>query len=303
MNSCWLLGFTVSIACLLLCAATLGAERDRLEARVEVRDGVPTLLVNGEPLPPFLLFHTAGGGARAKACAVTPEWKQFSYTFVAPCDDDRVGLHINCVSPEGDWFVDDARFFEGTPERPRSDNLLRGGDFEGDELPGSWTYFLNNSTGAKADYSLDGADPHTGKSCLRVHIAKRGTADYHIHVYQCVAMEEGKRYTFSVWLRASDERKISLKAVHQAPPWTVYGGQTTASDKLLRLGAERGLHIGTPPVAMPWPRDGKAPDYARPESQIDHILAVDSEALSTCASITWLAESLLSHKGRWLLGL
>ena len=279
MNNCCLLGLTVSIACVLLCAVTLGADRDRLEARVEVRDGVPTLLVNGEAMPPFMLFHTAGGGARAMACPVTPEWQQFSYTFVAPCNDDTVGLHINCVTPEGDWFVDDARFFEGTLKRRAPGNLLRGGDFEGDKLPDSWTYFLSSSTGAKAEYSLDTTAPHGGRSCLRVHIAKRGTVSYHIHIYQRVTIKEAKTYTFSVWLRASDEREIYIKAVHQAPPWTVYGGQSTASDRILRLGAERGLHIGTPPIAMPWPRDGSAPHYSMPDRQVDHILAVDPDAL------------------------
>ena len=292
MRNARLLNLAMFAASLAPCGAVLGAgvkadtgtrllprRRAGLEARVEVRDGVPTLLVNGEPTPPFLLFHTAGGGAQPMRCAATPQWQRFSYTFAAPCDDDAVGLHINCVTPEGDWHVDDACFSEGTLERPASGNLLHGGDFEGDELPDSWRYFLNDSTGASAEYSLDTSAPHGGRNCLRVRIAKRGTVSYHIHIYQLVTIEAGKTYTFSVWLRASDEREVRIKAVHQAPPWTVYGGQSTGSDMLLRLGAERGLHIGTPPIGMPWPRDGNAPDYSMPDHQVDHILTVNPDAL------------------------
>ena len=250
-----------------------------LEARVEARNGVPALIVNGEPVPPFMLFHTAGGGATALSCEVEPEWRAFSYTFRAPCNDNKVGLHINCVSPKGDWLVDDARFFEGTLAQPKSANLLVGGDFEGDEPPLPWVYFLNDSTGAAADYSLEHKGAHAGRSCLRVRIASPGTADYHIHIYQLVRIEKGKTYTFSVWLRASDKRTITMKAVHQAPPWTVYGGDTSASDRILALGAERGLHIGTPPVSLPWARDGGTADFSAADTQVEHILSVDPSAL------------------------
>ena len=272
MNNCFSAFLALSAGCLPLCAGAL-------EARVETRDGVPTLLVNGQPMPPFILFHTCGGGARPKICDVSPDWQQFSYRFTAPCDDDNVGLHINNVAPEGDWYVDDARFFEGTLDKPVSGNLLEGGDFEGEALPESWSYFLSAATGAAATFSIDDALPYVGKQCLRVHITKPGTAGYHIHVYHRTKIRKGRTYTFSVWLRASDKREISIKAVHQAPPWTTYGGSAKPSDELLRLGAARGLHIGTPPVRIPWPKDGQPPDFSGADTQIDHILSVDPEAL------------------------
>jgi hypothetical protein len=112
-----------------------------------------------------------------------------------------------------------------------------------------------------------------------VHIAKPGTVIYEIHIYQGFAIKRDRQYTFTVWLRASDNRTIEIQAVHQAPPWTIYGGDAAASDRILALGAERGLHIGTPPVDLPWPQGDKGPDYAGPDSQIDHILAIDPKAL------------------------
>ncbi|MBT3378408.1 MAG: hypothetical protein HN742_35150 [Lentisphaerae bacterium] len=272
MNSCVLSFLAMSVVCLPLCVSAL-------EARVETRNGVPTLLVNGRPMPPFILFHTSGGGAGPLVCDVAPTWQQFSYTFTAPCDDDNVGLHINNVAPKGDWYIDDARFFEGTPDKPGTADLLTGGDFEGRALPESWNYFLSTATGADAAFSLDDALPHSGEQCLRVHITTPGTAEYHVHVYHRARIHKGRTYTFSVWLRASDERQITMKAVHQAPPWTSYGGSTHPSDDLLRLGAACGLHIGTPPVRVPWPKDGQPPDFSGADTQIDHILSIDPKAL------------------------
>jgi len=104
------------LGAIVLAVAAGGARAAALEARVESRNGVPTLLVNGKPSPPVILFHAAGAGPVALRCAVTPEWREFVVTFDAPVTDDVVGLHIRNVAPVGDWYVDDARFYEGTPE-------------------------------------------------------------------------------------------------------------------------------------------------------------------------------------------
>ncbi len=217
----------------------------------------------------------------AMACQVGPKWQQFSLSFEAPCDDDNVGIHIRNIAPAGNWLVDNACFFEGQSEATKSPNLLRGGDFEGEKLPSSWTYFLNNSTGAAAGYSIDRTSPHAGNGCLRVCITKPGTIGYQIHIFQQVAIRKGKTYTFSVWLRSDEPRTIEIQALHQGPPWNIYGGQTKtmASDRILEFGAKRGLHIGTVPIGMPWPRDGKAPDYSAADDQVRHILSIDPRAL------------------------
>ena len=71
----------------LLCAVPSHA----LQAQVQTRQGVPTLLVDGRPVPPMMLQYMAGGDATPLTCKLTPQWQQFSYTFRAPADDDNVG--------------------------------------------------------------------------------------------------------------------------------------------------------------------------------------------------------------------
>ena len=250
-----------------------------LEAKVETRNGVPTLLVNGRPTPPMILLHTAGSSASPKVCKVTPQWQEFHFTFVAPQDDDAAAVHIRNAMPAGDWWVDDARFFEGGLDKPASDNLFADSDFEAAELPTGWTYFVNNSTGADVKYTRDTEAPHSGKACLRVHIAKAGTVGYQIHMYRPIKLRKNTTYTFSVWLRASDSRDIEIQAIHQGEPWTIYGGENQASDKIIAFGAERGLHMTTMPMDLPWPQDGKAPDYTATDAQMEHILSLDPQGL------------------------
>jgi hypothetical protein len=263
-----------------LCLLGAATAAHALEARVATVDGIPTLLVNGKPMPPLIFLHTAGNGAVPMPCKVTPRWQEFSFTFTAPVDDDNVAIHIRNITPVGTWFVDDARLVEGTIAQPKFENLLAGGDLEGEALPKSWVYFLNNSAGADAQFSLDRTNPHGGQSCLRVDVKHVGQAIYEIHTfYPGLRIQKGHQYTFAVWLRSTEDRVIEIQAIHQAPPWTVYGGETGASDRLLRLGAERGLHLGTPPTDLPWPKDGQPPDYTGLDAQMDHILAVDPDAL------------------------
>ena len=70
--------------------------------------------------------------------------------------------HWRNITPVGDWFVDDVRLVEGTLEKPLSENLFKGGEFEGEELPEDFTYFLNNSTGAAVEWSLSGGESQAG---------------------------------------------------------------------------------------------------------------------------------------------
>jgi len=260
--------------------AATGGRAAALEARVEARDGVPTLIVNRKPSPPVILFHAAGAGPVPLRCAVTPEWREFVVSFVAPVTDDVVGLHTRNVAPAGDWYVDDARFYEGTPEKPLSANLIPESDFEEPELPKQWVYFLNNSTGADAVFTRDAERSHSGQACLRVQVRKPGTEGYHVHIYRSgLKIEEGKTYTFSAWLRASDNRAVEMQAIHQGPPWTIYGGSTQPSDELIRFAAERGIHQQTCPTEIPWPKGGQPPDYQVVDRQLRHILSLDLEAL------------------------
>jgi len=263
------------VAVIVVCAIPAAG----LETGVESRDGVPTLLVDGKPMAPMMLQYMAGGSPSPLRCRLTPQWQQFSYTFRAPTDDSNVAAHWRNIMPVGDWFVDDVRLVEGTLDEPLSDNLFAGGDFEGDEPPQDFKYFLNSSTGAAVQWSLSEDNPRRGDKCLRVRITSPGTINYHIHFYHTFAIKRGKVYTVSAWLRSDQPREVEMNALHQAPPWTTYGGASGKSDATLKLAGPRGLHLGNPPLPVIWTEPGSAPDFARLDGMVEHILSLDPDAL------------------------
>ncbi|MHB8993631.1 MAG: beta-galactosidase [Armatimonadota bacterium] len=263
----------------VLIGLTCVTQAQALQAEVQTRQGVPTLLIDGQPVPPMMLFHMGGGGPTPLICKLTPQWQQFSYTFRAPADDDNVAAHWRNIMPVGDWFVDDVRLTEGTLDKPESANLFEGGEFEGQEPPKDFNYFLNSSTGAAVDWSLVADNPRQGQKCLRVRITSPGTINYHIHFYHKFAIKRGTVYTVSAWMRSNEPREVEMNALHQGPPWTTYGGGTGKSDELLRLGAARGLHMGNPPLPVVWTEPGKEPDFNHLDAMVQHILSVDPQAL------------------------
>ncbi len=263
------------VAVTLACAVPAAA----LETRVESRNGVPTLFVNGEPMPPMMLQYMAGGSPSPLRCKLTPQWQQFSYTFRAPADDGNVAAHWRNIMPVGDWFVDDVQLVEGTLEKPLGENLFLGGDFEGDELPKDFKYFLNSSTGAAVEWALSADNPKRGERCLRVRITNPGTISYHIHFYGAFAIEREKVYTVSAWMRSDQPREVEMNSLHQGPPWTTYGGASGESDKTLKLAGPRGLHLGNPPLPVIWTEPGKSPDFTALDRMVEHILSLDPRAL------------------------
>jgi len=277
---------TVRIASLVLivglCHILLAATAHALTAAVERRGGAPTLLVDGKPTPPLLFWHHSHGAASALSVRVDPTWRQFAFSFVAAASDANVGLHVTNAVGKGSWWVDDAEFFEGTPDGKHGPNLVRNPGFEqGPEgLAKHWHCFLSPVAGAKATWTLDTHNPASGRTCLRASVEHGGSVSWHVHLYQSPhAIEEGKTYTFRVKLRADRTRTLSIKAVKQEPPWTLYGGRPGAAASEIALSRDAGFHIRSFPMALPWPRDGQPPDYAAVDKQMRRHLELDPKAL------------------------
>ena len=112
-----------------------------------------------------------------------------------------------------------------------------------------------------------------------MRITSPGTISYHIHFYGAFAIERGKVYTVSAWMRSDEPREVEMSALHQAPPWTTYGGDSAQSDQTLLLGDPRGLHLGNPPLPVVWTEPGNEPDFTALDGMVEHILSLDPEAL------------------------
>ena len=253
--------------------------RRPLVSAVEMRHGVPQMVVNGKVEAPLLFFHGRVPGIAPLTADVGPEWREHEFSFRAPVTDDNVAVHVRNAGGNEAWWVDNARFFEVKGGAPAGPNLLGNPDFDGEKEPGHrWTFVV--AAGAKASCSIDTVRPASGKASLKVAVEMPGTEAGHVHLYQSgLRIEQGKTYVFKVKLRSERPRKLELLAAHQGPPWTLYGGQSNRAAEQIELSRDAGFHLRTFDMTVPWPRKGVPPDYSSGDEELRFHLALDDKAL------------------------
>ena len=253
----------------------------RLVSAIEVRNGLPQMVVNGKVEVPLLFFHGSVFRTTAMTVEVGTEWKEYGFSFTAPVTDDDVGVHIRNADAQGIWWVDSMRLFEEKLGSPAGHNLLDNPDFEEGAEPGNrWTFFVTPAGGAKASCMIDTRNPASGKASLKVVVENPGTEAWHVHLYQSgLRIEQGKTYVFKVKLRSDQPRKLEILAAHQGPPWTVYGGQSHHAVEQVKLSRDAGFHLRTFDMTLPWPHEGAPPDYTSGDLELRAHLALDPQAL------------------------
>jgi len=66
----------------------------------------------------------------------------------------------------------------------------------------------------------------------------------HLHFYQSgYSVEKGRRYTYSLWMKADQPRDIDFMALHIGPPWTIYSAESSVYGQQVQLARDAGVHI------------------------------------------------------------
>lgn len=254
-----------------------------LLAEVKTLHGSPTLFVDGKPRTPMMFFGWAGGGT-ATPITITTEWRPFRVPFIAPEDNNgHCGVHLRVGDVAGTVWVDEAKLYEGAYRPDARNEQVRCGGFEGDADPHArgWFLYVKRDVGAKATGAVDTTTAHGGKAAYRISIEKPGKQSWHVHlIHSGMSVKKGKRYTFTVWLKADRQRRAEISVLRHGPPWTVYSGRDFAPTmQELRLAAQAGIHIHSFGIRMPWPRPGKKPDFTRVDRTLDCVLRADPNGL------------------------
>ncbi len=101
------------------------------------------------------------------------------------------------------------------------ENILKNGDF--DLNLSEWRFWTHES--ASAVFLTEGrkAEPVVGENAAYISITKEGNAVGNIQFYQQpFTLEKDTTYTYSVWAKAENPRKTTMRIMHQGAPWTVY---------------------------------------------------------------------------------
>ncbi len=257
-----------------------------LEAKVETLNGSPTLFVDGKPTAPLMFFGWASGGGTYHFDLDT-EWKTYGFSFTAPQDNPgNFGVHIRLGGNKpGTVWIDDVRVYEGGRNNANTANMLRFGGWEGtrDEITPAWHLFTNKeSYGSEAEWDVVTDEKVEGERACRVKIVSGGSNVMHCHFYQTgMSCKSGQLYTYTVKMKADRPMRGDLQALHHGPPWTIYppDNATTIYQSQVRMAAAAGIHIHSFGIPMPWPEDGKEPNYSGVVKAFEATLRADPEAL------------------------
>jgi len=280
---------------LIALAAQTGAA---LEAAVKEYHGSPTLIVNGKPAVPLVFFGWAGQRG-PEPVKIGTEWQQLSYSFTAPEDNAGTsGVQFRVGGgPPGTVWVDDVRMYPGEPQEKPPVNMVKFGDWERPkaEMDGTWCLFVKKEEGADAEWDVDRSTKVTGEQSCRITVRNGGANLMYAHFYQSgMTVKKGERYTYSLWMKSDRERQVDFYALHQGPPWTIYGPDNSTYGSQVRLAAGAGVHLHSFGIPMPWPEPGEKPDFTGVDQAIEQTLHNDPEGLLLprfgCAPPPWWQE-------------
>lgn len=254
-----------------------------MTAEVKDHAGSPMIHIDGEPVSPLMFFGWAdGSGPHVER--IGTEWREYHYTFIAPeTTNGDSGIHFRVGGDgPGTVWVDDIKLYPGEKVDEPAVNLVRQGDWEGarEEISKDWTLFQAKYAGAKAEWTLDPTTKVSGEQSLRVDIEHAGENTMHLHFHQTRhSVQEGQKYTYSLWMKADRPRTVDFMALHIGGPWTIYGGVSSVYQEQVTLARGAGVRTYSFGIPMPWPKPGEEYNFAGVDRAIQATLAADPDGL------------------------
>lgn len=288
-NEKWISVRFISLFLILFTVCAMAPSLRAMTAEVKNHLGSPTIMVDGKPQTPLILWAFSTPQRASTVVKANPRWQQYTTSFTAPQDDPGLcAIHLRMGGTTGTIWLDNVRFFEGDANATNPVNMLQQGDFEGSraETDGAWVLFRGDPNANIATWDFDAADKVSGKQSCRIQITKipsgGGTANM---IYQGLKIQKGKRYTLSLWIKADREHPVEVVAIHHADPWTVYTGKEgpiTAAPLMkseISLAKKAGVHLFSTEMNMPWPKPGEKADFSNVDAMMDAMISVDPQIL------------------------
>lgn len=264
--------FTVFMASVIFYSFGIN-QASALTAEVKNHLGSPTIMIDGKPQTPLILW-TYPPGRVPKTAQIDTQWKKQTLTFTAPLDDPgAAAIHIRVGQTTGTVWLDDVRFFEGEANARNPVNMVRHGDWEAPrpELDSAWVLLY-------ATWKTDAAEKVSGKQSCRIEVTDTKNGPHMI--YQGLKIQKGKRYTLTMWVKADRKRTVDILVIHHGPPWNTYSGlEDSIMWKQMHLANKAGVHLYSTELYMPWPKPGEKADFSGVDGMIEDMIAADPKIL------------------------
>lgn len=229
--------------------------------------GVAQILQNGKPVRPRMFWGTMGG---AMGEEISAEWKNLSFDFTSPIDDNNAALHLRMGEQSGGVWVADlkvedltagetVREFSGYPEK-------------------DWSYWCEGwQSSPPLSVSAETAD---GGRENALHISM--TADpklngFHM-IWQNLPVKKSHSYRVSMRAKADAPRLFRPAVYIPKRGFMLIGALNSSLEPQTKLAKKSGLDFVSMHLGGIWTKPGGEPDYSEITAAFGRILSANPEA-------------------------
>ncbi|MGQ9762410.1 MAG: beta-galactosidase [Thermogutta sp.] len=243
--------------------------------QVKVVNGIPRIVLNGEPVLARFFWGAPGRGF----VLAGPTGKEFTFDFVAEEDAERRGtIHFRFGTMPGTILIDAVRI-----DDLETGQRILSSDFENDEdFAANWLLWPPDERNTVAHLEMV---PRGGKDesrCLAITLKEPPGGqwpDFHIYSRSSLPIEKGRRYRVSAWLRADTDRKVIIAIYRPGSPFVFLGGPPSVFQLQVRLAASAGVNFVSFPIPMPWPKPGEAENWSAIDAACREVIENNPNAL------------------------
>ncbi|MBN8217117.1 MAG: hypothetical protein J0L75_10790 [Spirochaetes bacterium] len=254
------------LASLLLMAALFP-----LTATVELRQGVPMLMVDGKPERARIFWgHGASGGGGQE---IGKEWLLSRFEAKLPEDDNACTLQLRFGEEAGTVWIDEIAI----RDLEMASNLIQT-DFETGEWTNRWTFWCQDRRAMADAFRVEAGAGVGGSAGLRVDVRRvDGAKGFHLYT-QPIALKKGRTYAVSLRIRANEKRFYKPELRHAGGDFRFYAGLPPLFAAQVALAAAADIRILSFPVRLCWNEPGKE-DFTEAIRACENVLAMNPKAL------------------------
>lgn len=245
--------------------------------RVGVRNGVPQILADGQPLRARMFFGNPG----TKPLIINAGEQRISFEF-QPLESEpsQATVHFRLPQKPAVYYFDafqlDQLREDGTVEK-----TVLGPDRFSNGLPDfekNWQYWPTGTVNTCGSISVE-----PGTSTLRVQIQKPDNGvypDFHFYHKPNIALDGTKKYRMSFWVKSEEPAELRIAFYRPGSRFTYLGGAGKDFFRSqIEMAGKAGAQFVSFSVGLPWAEPGKETDFDEVDAACQRVLAANPDAL------------------------
>ncbi|MDR0338558.1 MAG: beta-galactosidase [Planctomycetaceae bacterium] len=251
--------------------------------RVDVANGVPRILVDGQPVRARMFFGNPG----SLPIAVGTEAQRLTFEFQPVASEPQTAtMHIRFGNKSAVIAFDDILLEEldanGKPVR----NVFELCRFENgmDDFKSDWAFWQpNGETVAVGNVTVE---PKTGVDqsnamIVRLTVPKgRKLPDFHIYHHPNLVLDKTKKYRLSFWVKSDVATSLRIAFYRPGANFIYLGGiNANFFQNQIKLAGNAGAKFVSFSTKLPWVPLGKEVDWSAVDDSCRRVLAANPDAL------------------------